>query len=95
MLTTINLIPLPRKSSAIALAGYNHETRVLGLRFHGRTAPNFYTDVPQEVYDRLLAHASAGRYFHQAISGQYSPPSEAPPYDEPPVDTEHEGASPD
>jgi hypothetical protein len=60
----------PLRSSAIAAAGYDPDTRRMEIEF---TSGSTYTfeSVPPEVYEGLLASSSPGRYFAQNIKGVY------------------------
>lgn len=60
----------PLRSTAIAAAGYDPDTRELELEFtSGETYT--YEDVPPEVYQELIASRSPGRFYHQSIKDAY------------------------
>ena len=58
-------------SSNIASAGYDAATKTLEVEFSGGAVYQ-YLDVPQAVYDGLMASASAGSYLAANIKGSYS-----------------------
>lgn len=60
----------PLRSSMIAAAGYDPDTRTLEIEFtSGRTYT--HPGVPPHVYENLLAAESPGRYYNQNIKGVY------------------------
>ena len=60
----------PLRSSAIAQAGYDPDTRTMEVEF---TSGRSYThvDVPPEVYDALVRSSSPGRFYNDNIKGLY------------------------
>jgi hypothetical protein len=54
------------KSSNIASVGYDAETRVLEVEFHGGRVYRFY-DVPAESHAKLMAAESIGGEFARSI----------------------------
>lgn len=60
----------PLRSSAIASAGYDPDTRTMEVEF---TSGRSYThqDVPPEVYEGLLSASSPGRFYNEQIKGVY------------------------
>lgn len=60
----------PLRSSAIAAAGYDPDSRTLEVEF---TSGRSYTHpgVPPEVYAGLIGADSPGRYYSQNIKGVY------------------------
>jgi hypothetical protein len=60
----------PLRSSSIAAAGYDPDTRRLEIEFvSGRSYT--HEDVPPEVYESLLSAPSPGRFYNQSIKGVY------------------------
>ena len=60
----------PLRSTAIASAGYDPDTRTLEVEFvNGRTYT--HPDVPQAVYDALVSAPSPGRFYTDNIKGVY------------------------
>lgn len=60
----------PLRSTALAGAAYDDETRTLTVDFrNGRTYT--HEGVPQEVYDGLVSAPSPGQYYNSVIKGQY------------------------
>jgi len=59
-------------STAIRGVEYNDEARVLDIQFTSGPKIYPYLDVPQHVYDGLLAAPSKGVYFNRHIRDQYS-----------------------
>jgi hypothetical protein len=58
------------ESSMISAAGYEPETRTLVVLFTSGKAYE-YLDVPQEVYDGLLAAESKGQYMNSQVIDVY------------------------
>ncbi|QDT50430.1 hypothetical protein Pan258_44890 [Symmachiella dynata] len=54
------------RSSALQSVGYDQEQRVLEIEFTSGAVYQYF-DVPAEVYRRLMAAESHGRYFNQAV----------------------------
>ena len=59
------------ESATLASIGYDDKAVVLQLEFRSRAVYR-YVEVPGFVYDALVAAPSKGRYFNEAIRGQYS-----------------------
>jgi hypothetical protein len=60
----------PLRSSSIAAAGYDPDTRTMEVEFvNGRTYT--HPDVPPEVYEGLVSAESPGRFYNQQIKGQF------------------------
>jgi KTSC domain len=60
----------PLRSTAIAEASYDDETRTMEVEFtNGRSYT--HVGVPQEVYDGLVSAGSPGAYYNSAIKGRY------------------------
>jgi hypothetical protein len=49
---------------------YTPETMTLEVRFHNGREYHYY-DVPQAMYEALLAASSKGAFFNQSIRGSY------------------------
>lgn len=60
------------ESSNIARVGYDPDTAVLVLEFKDGSIYEYY-DVPQYVYDGLMAASSKGSYAHQNVYKVYRP----------------------
>jgi len=60
----------PLQSRALVSAGYDAETEVLELEFHGGRVYR-YRGVPQGVYDFLLRTPSKGGFVNRMIDGRY------------------------
>jgi len=58
------------ESSNIKSIGYNPNSDTLEIEFSSGGV-YWYTDVPQEIYDALMAAESKGKYFGQHIKGKY------------------------
>lgn len=58
------------ESRNIASIGYNPSSDSLECEFKSGGV-YWYHDVPQEVYDALMAAESKGKYFGQHIKGKY------------------------
>lgn len=59
------------RSSNVAACAYDPQSRTLQIRYHsGRTYS--YADVPQSVYEDLLAAPSPGTFVNDSIKGLYS-----------------------
>ena len=59
-------------STAIRGASYDPATRVLGLLFTSGSKIYDYLNVPEHVYQGLLAASSKGTFFNIHIRDQYS-----------------------
>ena len=57
-------------SSHIAAAGYDPKEHILEVEFAAGQVYHYY-DVPQDVYDGLVAASSPGTYFYAYVSKQY------------------------
>ena len=60
----------PVESSTLASVGYDESSNLLQLGFRN-CAHYRYFAVPAAVHEALLVATSKGRYFNQAIRGQY------------------------
>ena len=61
---------VPVSSSTIASIGYDASSMTLEIEFlKGGTCQ--YFDVPEAVYQELMAASSHGRYLHTTIKGVY------------------------
>lgn len=58
------------RSSNIAAAGYDVETKVLDIEFNNGSRYS-YDDVSKDVADGLFSASSAGQYFANNIKGRY------------------------
>ena len=66
-------IPMDRQpvsSSNIRSVGYEPETRILEVEFHGGRSYQ-YSGVPEGVYRGLMLADSKGSYFHKHIRERY------------------------
>jgi len=60
----------PLRSTAIAAAGYDPDTRIMEIEFvSGRTYT--HPGVPQKVYEDLVNADSPGRFYASNIKGVY------------------------
>lgn len=60
----------PLRSTAIAAAGYDPDTRTMEIEFvNGRTYTHF--DVPLDLYDSLVNSPSPGQFYNARIKGVY------------------------
>lgn len=57
-------------SSNIASVGYDNIQRLLEIEFHGNDIYQ-YLNVPQNIYENLMAASSHGKYFDQNIKNVY------------------------
>ena len=60
----------PVESSTLASVGYDESSDLLQLEFRNCVLYRYFA-VPGAVHEALLAATSKGRYFNQAIRGQY------------------------
>ena len=60
----------PLESSVLESAGYDAKTRVLEIAFHSGAIYR-YLEVPEEIFRRLLAAESKGRFFSAAIRDKF------------------------
>jgi KTSC domain-containing protein len=58
------------ESSTLATVGYDQDHELLQLEFCSRALYQYFA-VPAAVHEALLAAASKGSYFNQAIRGRY------------------------
>ncbi len=61
----------PVKSSLLNKVGYDPETKVLAVQMNYSSDVYLYQDVPQSVFDGLLAADSKGSYYVKNIKGKY------------------------
>lgn len=61
---------IPVSSSNVAEVGYDDATSTLEIEFNGGSVYQYF-DVPQSVYDSLIAADSPDRFVHQQIRGVY------------------------
>lgn len=60
----------PLRSTAIAAAGYDPDTRTMEVEFvNGRS--HTHEDVDPQVYEALLRAPSPGRFYSEQIKGVY------------------------
>ncbi len=59
------------KSSLLNKVGYDAEAKVLAIRMNNSSDTYYYQDVPQSIYDSLLAADSKGRYYVKNIKGKF------------------------
>lgn len=60
-------------SSNIHSYGYDETSKTLAIRFkngQGVSSTYHYSNVPRELFDRMIAAASLGSFFHQNIRGK-------------------------
>ena len=60
----------PVESSVLASVGYDAKTRLLEIEFHSGAIYR-YLEVPVEIFRRLLAAESKGRFFGAAIRDKF------------------------
>lgn len=58
------------ESSTLATVGYDHDNQLLQSEFCSGVVYQYFA-VPSAVHEALLAAASKGSYFNQAIRGRY------------------------
>lgn len=58
-------------SSNIVSIGYDPATKVLEVEFHYGGAIYQYFEVPQEIYDGLMAAESQGKFLNASVKGTY------------------------
>jgi hypothetical protein len=63
-------VPEIKGSSNIALLDWLPETKTLVVGFHNGTTYHHH-DVPQSVYDALMASDSRGSEFHKLVKGKF------------------------
>ena len=59
----------PVKSTSLISVGYSRETQTLEAEFKGGVYD--YYEVPERVYEELMASDSLGTYFNRFIRDQY------------------------
>ena len=62
---------VPVVSSNILEVGYEVSDQTLFVRFKGDSL-YAYSDVPEDIYQGLLAAESVGKYLNQNVKGTYS-----------------------
>lgn len=60
----------PVTSSNIRSIGYDAEAHVLEIEFHSGGLYQYF-EVPQPVYDGLMAASSHGSFFHRYVRDRY------------------------
>lgn len=60
------------ESSSIDSVGYDPDTRRLFVRFLESGIAYVYAEVPERVFNELLASNSKGRYFNDEIKGAFA-----------------------
>ena len=60
----------PVSSSNLAAVGYDPNTKILEIEFHGGSV-YAYSDVPQDIFDELMSAESHGKYFNANIKDKY------------------------
>lgn len=61
---------VPVNSSNLRSVGYNSSSRVLEIEFHSGGIYQYF-DVPESIYEGLMAAESHGKYFHNCIKDKY------------------------
>ena len=61
----------PVSSSNISSIGYDPESRTLEIEFLSGGGIYQYFNVPESIYNALMAKSSYGSYFHRHIKDQY------------------------
>ncbi|KZX11337.1 hypothetical protein MBORA_15820 [Methanobrevibacter oralis] len=64
------MIMTPVSSSNLESVGYDPSTETLRIKFLKSGLYEYY-NVPQDVYDGLMAASSKGKYFHNNIKDKY------------------------
>ena len=59
------------KSSLIDKVGYDPEAKVLAVQMNYSSDVYLYQDVPQDIFDDLLAAESKGGFYVKNIKGKY------------------------
>ena len=59
------------QSSALARVSYNEATHTLCATFRDSGRTYVYRDVPQDVYENLMAADSLGNYFNACIRDRF------------------------
>ena len=60
----------PVKSSNVVSIGYSPDEKRMEIEFKGGGVYS-HADVPQSVYDALMAAESKGKHYHAAIKGKF------------------------
>jgi hypothetical protein len=68
--TVFSMVPVV--SSQIAAVGYDKDSQKLRVEFLKNGSLYQYDDVPEEVFNNLVAAPSVGGYFGTAVKGVYS-----------------------
>ena len=58
------------RSKEIAIVGYEDETQTLEIAFRNGGVYR-YTQVPRDIYDRLMSAESLGVYFEQNVKNKF------------------------
>ena len=61
----------PVKSSLLDKVGYDPEAKVLAVQMNYSSDVYLYRDVPQDIFDDLLAAESKGGFYVKNIKGKY------------------------
>jgi non-ribosomal peptide synthetase component F len=61
----------PVNSSNLRSVGYTSNTRILEIEFNTGTVYEYY-DVPENIYQQLMAASSHGKFFHAYIKNVYN-----------------------
>jgi hypothetical protein len=61
----------PVKSSTLRAVGYDPEKKILEVEFNNGGVYQYF-GVDKDIYDRLSAAQSAGKFFSSEIRGKYS-----------------------
>lgn len=61
----------PLNSSALAAVAYDRTANILEVEFASDGSVYRYYEVPESIYSNLVNAESVGRYYNQAIRGQY------------------------
>lgn len=59
---------IPVNSSNLQAVGYNSELKELTIQFHS-SGIYTYMEVPQHIYEGLMAAPSKGSYHHEHVKG--------------------------
>jgi ABC-type oligopeptide transport system substrate-binding subunit len=59
------------QSSLLDKVGYDPETKVLSVQMNNSSDIYVYKDVPQSIYEGLLAAESKGAYYVMEIKGKF------------------------
>lgn len=62
----------PVDSSSIASVGYDQTTQTLAVHFKANGKTYHYQEVPSDVYHRLMAAQSVGKFIGQHVRGKFS-----------------------